>query len=182
MPIPLYAMGAYIHVSSELRSCRTEPQEEELSLAGRRRRRRHEMETNRIPHPDLKLQELDVVDGLLEHGAHVHLGAIGHQALQHLEPLVDPLPPLLHHHHHPKGNFSLLFSSTEQQDCWPCCAARGDGRYGRYPVPLRRCSGAPSSSSSSRRGQLPGHSRCPWGDERRRPRTPEETRLSRCRR
>lgn len=100
MPIPLYAMGAYIHVSSELRSCRTEPQEEELSLAGRRRRRRHEMETNRIPHPDLKLQELDVVDGLLEHGAHVHLGAVGHQALQHLEPLVDPLPPLLHHHHH----------------------------------------------------------------------------------
>lgn len=51
MPIPLYAMGAYIHVSSELRSCRTEPQEEELSLAGRRRRRRHEMETESDPSP-----------------------------------------------------------------------------------------------------------------------------------
>lgn len=46
-------------------------------------------------HPDLELQELHVVDCLLKHGADVHLGPVGHQVLQDLQPLIDPLPPLL---------------------------------------------------------------------------------------
>jgi hypothetical protein len=76
---------------------------------------------------DLKLQELHIVDGLLKHGADIHLqrqqkiravirhctvlhevsrpmevllysyfGPVGHEVLQSLQPLVDPLPPFLH--------------------------------------------------------------------------------------
>ena len=43
----------------------------------------------------MQLEELDVADGLLEHGDQVDLGAVGHQLLQRPEPLADPLPPIL---------------------------------------------------------------------------------------
>ena len=43
----------------------------------------------------MQLEELDVADGLLEHGDQVDLGAVGHQLLQRPQPLVDPLPPIL---------------------------------------------------------------------------------------
>jgi len=48
----------------------------------------------RAKEPDLELQELHVVHCLLKHGADVHLGPVGHQVLQDLQPLIDPLPPL----------------------------------------------------------------------------------------
>uniref|UniRef100_K3YUZ9 Uncharacterized protein n=1 Tax=Setaria italica TaxID=4555 RepID=K3YUZ9_SETIT len=44
---------------------------------------------------DLQLEEFNVADGLLEHGDHVDLGAVGHKLLQRPEPLADPLPPIL---------------------------------------------------------------------------------------
>jgi hypothetical protein len=44
---------------------------------------------------DLQLEELDVADGLLEHGDQVDLGAVGHQLLQRPQPLADPLTPIL---------------------------------------------------------------------------------------
>lgn len=44
--------------------------------------------------PYLGLQELHVVNGLLQHGHSVHLGPAGDQALQDLEPVADPVPPL----------------------------------------------------------------------------------------
>jgi len=69
-------------------------------LAGWWRRRGTEMRWNQIlhadPYPDLEPQELHVVDCLLKHGADIHLGPVGHQTLQDLQPLVDPFPPLLH--------------------------------------------------------------------------------------
>ena len=43
----------------------------------------------------MQLEELDVADGLLEHGDQVDLGAVGHQLLQRPQPLADPLPPIL---------------------------------------------------------------------------------------
>lgn len=43
--------------------------------------------------PNLSLQELDVVDGLLEHRHGVHLGSAGDEALQDLEPVADAVPP-----------------------------------------------------------------------------------------
>ena len=43
----------------------------------------------------MQLEELDVADGLLEHGDQVDLGAVEHQLLQRPEPLADPLPPIL---------------------------------------------------------------------------------------
>jgi len=48
------------------------------------------------PHPDLKLQELHIVDCLLKHGADIYFGPVGHQVLQNLQPLIDPFPPFLH--------------------------------------------------------------------------------------
>lgn len=44
---------------------------------------------------DLKLEEPDVADGLLEHGDEVDLGAVGHELLQDPQPLADPLAPIL---------------------------------------------------------------------------------------
>jgi hypothetical protein len=43
---------------------------------------------------DLALEELDVADGLVEHGGGVHLGASRDEALQDADALADPLPPL----------------------------------------------------------------------------------------
>jgi hypothetical protein len=51
---------------------------------------------NTETHLDLQLEELDVADGLLEHGDQVDLGAVGHQLLQRPQPLADPLAPSLH--------------------------------------------------------------------------------------
>lgn len=43
---------------------------------------------------DLRLEELDVVDGLLQHGDGVHLAAAGHEAAEHAEAVADPVPAL----------------------------------------------------------------------------------------
>ena len=44
----------------------------------------------------MQLEELDVADGLLEHGDQVDLGDQNrHQLLQRPQPLADPLPPIL---------------------------------------------------------------------------------------
>ncbi|PON42515.1 hypothetical protein PanWU01x14_281570, partial [Parasponia andersonii] len=48
--------------------------------------------------PNLGLKELDIVDGLLEHGHRVHLGSARDQALQDLEPVADPVPPFSSRH------------------------------------------------------------------------------------
>ncbi|PON94318.1 hypothetical protein TorRG33x02_097920 [Trema orientale] len=48
--------------------------------------------------PYLGLKELDIVDGLLEHGHRVHLGSARDQALQDLEPVADPVPPFSSRH------------------------------------------------------------------------------------
>lgn len=47
----------------------------------------------RVVEPNLGLQELDVLDGLLEHGHGVHLGSPGDEALQDLEAVADAVPP-----------------------------------------------------------------------------------------
>lgn len=47
---------------------------------------------------DLRLEELDVVDGLLEHGHRVHLAAAGDEAAEHAEAVADPVPPLARRH------------------------------------------------------------------------------------
>ena len=82
----------------------------------------------RSSHPDLELQELDVVDCVLKHGADVHLGPVGHQVLQDLQPLVDPFPPLLQTQRKEQqwsmsgsvknrsDRYIVIISSTEQED------------------------------------------------------------------
>ena len=46
----------------------------------------------------LALEELDVADGLVEHGGGVHLGAAGDEALQDADALADPLAPVPRRH------------------------------------------------------------------------------------
>lgn len=48
--------------------------------------------------PNLSLEELDVVNGLFQHGHRVHLASTGNQALQDLEPVTDPVPPFPSRH------------------------------------------------------------------------------------
>lgn len=47
---------------------------------------------------DLRLEELDVVDGLLQHGHRFHLAAARHEAAEHAEAVADPVPPLPRRH------------------------------------------------------------------------------------
>lgn len=46
----------------------------------------------------LALQELDVVDGLVQHRRRVHLRPAGDQSLQDPDPLADPLPAVARRH------------------------------------------------------------------------------------
>ena len=67
------------------------------------------------------------MDCLLKHGADVHLGPVGHQVLQDLQPLVDPFPPLLQNQRKEqqrsmsgsvttRSDRCIIISSTEQED------------------------------------------------------------------
>jgi hypothetical protein len=80
---------------------------------------------------DLQLEELNVADGLLEHGDQVDLGAVGHQLLQRPQPLADPLTPVLQQQERfrplqqPRwsGGEELEFRSANKTLPWP----RGSG-------------------------------------------------------
>jgi hypothetical protein len=113
---------------------------------------------------DLLLQGLDVVDDLVEHaGLAGDLAAPGHQLLQVLHPLADPLPPHLRNHSAMNSGSDSTHIAGSMPMCsndraWKCSvtmkiipARRGCG----CPWPGRGGPGGGCSPSSGRRPATP---------------------------
>lgn len=95
MSIPLYAIGEYIHRSSELKSCVKAKNEQVMYTILSFYVQNSLVLVYLIWYLNLKLQELDVLHGLLQHRADVDLRSVRDEGLQDFQPLIDPLSSFL---------------------------------------------------------------------------------------